>query len=461
MAGCFGLCGSSKIAPMPDKDSTSPSKSGSSDKWIMDEFGQRIRQSPTMTMARAFDDLNRVSVDLESSLAPWKLLLQSDSHNNHGPQQCFIDRRMSDPNGFASMCICGIPFKLRCEVWLHCSGALDLILERGGVAGAEKYYLELQRRMKDAPSPYARQISVDVPRTLPDHPYFNTNSADCARPALERVLHCVALELPDIGYMQGMNMIASTLLLVVDAEYQAFYLLLAFMRHYDMMDYYRDGLSRLNQSMADFGALMRAHVPKLAAHLDSEGMMPMCYATPWFITAFTYNCVDLGMAARILDFLFLLRPGDDGIIRFGLAYFEFRQQRLLKYSFTEIVTETKYLTFDDPTVDSIAVVDHDNSKSKDPDALLSSASSSLWYQNLERVFRIAHNIPLANLAAKAGVALPVRTLPDANTVQSKAAAAAATPPDAGEASETPQAPPMPRAASARPHVPIELKDQRV
>ena len=134
-----------------------------------------------------------------------------------------------------------------------------------------------------APSPFARQISVDVPRTFATHPYFAVRDGP-GQAALQRVLHACVLYHPDVGYLQGMNLLGAVILVVLEGnEERAFWVLVAFLRLYRMQDYYKDGLVKLETSMATFGALLRAHLPDVAGHLDREGVIPHCYATAWCV----------------------------------------------------------------------------------------------------------------------------------------------------------------------------------
>jgi len=51
---------------------------------------------------------------------------------------------------------------------------------------------------------------------------------------MRRVLQAVAYSLPEVGYCQGMNFIASVLIDVLDSEEQGFWMLLAMLLNRDM-----------------------------------------------------------------------------------------------------------------------------------------------------------------------------------------------------------------------------------
>lgn len=51
---------------------------------------------------------------------------------------------------------------------------------------------------------------------------------------MKRVLEAIAYVLPDVGYCQGMNFIASTLIAVVDDEELAFWIFMSLLINKDM-----------------------------------------------------------------------------------------------------------------------------------------------------------------------------------------------------------------------------------
>lgn len=344
------LCASSaRVAPLPEAaaPSTSASSTASSilpsssppllQKWIIDEFGERIQCDANVSLQRAFDDASRAAAaDIEIS-SQWRTVL-------HNAAQF----RAEHSDAYVSLCLRGVPPSMRADVWMHITGAAAMMRQHASAADALSY-ASLCVRAASNPSPSLRQIAVDVPRTHGAHAFFGDATPASARPALLRVLHCVALAEPEIGYMQGMNMIVALFLVVCGDEERAFWLMRVFLRSYGMLEYYRDGLARLRASMEDFERLLLAHLPLLGAHMHAEGVLPHCYCTPWFITCFAYNC-QLSSAARVFDVFFLLRPGDAFIHRFGLAYLQSRERQLGSAQFSELVVETKEMQFDDVDV---------------------------------------------------------------------------------------------------------------
>jgi hypothetical protein len=185
--------------------------------------------------------------------------------------------------------------------------------------------------------------------------------------------------------MQGMNMMCAVLLVVMHGvEERCFWLMVAIMRQFGMLEYYREGLVRLHSTMDTFEALLKGHVPDLASHLEAQGVVPHCYITPWFVTLFCYDA-DVVTAARLLDVFFLLVPGDEWVYRFGLAFLHCRAPALLTHSFEQAVVELKAMRY----VDS---------------------------EELDRMLRAAYALDLASLCTRMGVQVQHRSRPPVSMV---------------------------------------------
>lgn len=121
----------------------------------------------------------------------------------------------------ASLLIEGVPHALRRQVWLRCSGAAicsaKTALRYDELARCAEFCLQGQPPMV--------QIEKDLMRTFPNNIFFSAPETEGVL-RLRRVLQTFAWVRPEIGYCQGMGMIAGTLLLVMTEE-EAFWCLLA------------------------------------------------------------------------------------------------------------------------------------------------------------------------------------------------------------------------------------------
>jgi hypothetical protein len=81
-------------------------------------------------------------------------------------------------------------------------------------------------------------IDLDIARTWPRHRSMD----DEARAALRRVLVALALTEPEVGYCQGLNEVAATLLLLAASEAEAFGMLVHLLRVALPRDWYGETL---------------------------------------------------------------------------------------------------------------------------------------------------------------------------------------------------------------------------
>ena len=109
----------------------------------------------------------------------------------------------------------GVPTAHRGEAWVLLSGAAQRRAEHPGL------YEQLLREGAGAGAEVADQIQRDLPRTFPAHPRLTP--AFLGR--LRNVLLAYAARNPEVAYCQGMNFVAAAVLLFVDDDADAFWLL--------------------------------------------------------------------------------------------------------------------------------------------------------------------------------------------------------------------------------------------
>ena len=78
---------------------------------------------------------------------------------------------------------------------------------------------KIYRKIRQLPlsDPKRHEIQRDISRTFPYLDDFATDE-QIGRKSLYDVLHCVSVAYPEIGYCQGMNFLASQLLLFMSEE---------------------------------------------------------------------------------------------------------------------------------------------------------------------------------------------------------------------------------------------------
>mmetsp|Transcript_31029 Transcript_31029/g.38327 ORF Transcript_31029/g.38327 Transcript_31029/m.38327 type:complete len:311 (-) Transcript_31029:1362-2294(-) len=146
------------------------------------------------------------------------------------------------------------------------------------------------------------QIEKDLPRTFPSLTYFAdpdvTNS-------MRRVLRAVANQLPDVGYVQGMNIMVGYIFLHVKTETEAFELLMDMMLHprYNLRAVLLEGLPNLIPFSEALETLVKETDAELYAHLESIGLGSFIFSYQWILTLFTYS-MPFDEVAKIWDLFF-------------------------------------------------------------------------------------------------------------------------------------------------------------
>jgi len=101
----------------------------------------------------------------------------------------------------------GIPESLRPQIWAFLANTQKL------KSNYSKGYFQ---KLKSTPSQYDDQIKRDLNRTFGDHFFFNDQNEGKGQQALYQVLRAYANFDEEVGYTQGMNFIAGTILIILD-----------------------------------------------------------------------------------------------------------------------------------------------------------------------------------------------------------------------------------------------------
>lgn len=219
----------------------------------------------------------------------------------------------------------GVPVELRSKVWGECM--------RSQVHGDPEYYQALLTSPEYAASidrTVLESIDADVQRTLKDNVYFRDSNGPGVQ-RLTNVLVALAKRNPRVGYCQGMNLIAGSLLLVLPTEEEAFWLMVFLMENVLPDGYMGDTLIT---SRADSKVLRRyvgEQMPQLAACLDRHEVWLEfeVNAISWFVSAFT--AVFCGEALyRIWDVVFCWKDGDTFMLCVALALLKLNEKALLR-----------------------------------------------------------------------------------------------------------------------------------
>ncbi|OAD62092.1 USP6 N-terminal-like protein [Eufriesea mexicana] len=191
----------------------------------------------------------------------------------------------------------GIPNRFRGQVWTLLLGIKNLKKEQ---TGKYEEMLQLARQW----STEIRQIDADVARQYRDHINYRERYSIKQR-SMFYVLAAYSMYNMEVGYCQGMSVLAGLLLLYMDEE-DAFWGLSVLLadKKYTMHGFYVDGFPKLNRFIEHHDKIMNKFLPKLKRKLDKCGCDSILYALKWFFVVFQERTpVSLGL--RIWD-IFLL-----------------------------------------------------------------------------------------------------------------------------------------------------------
>ena len=218
---------------------------------------------------------------------------------------------------FKRLVLNGIPIVYRAKIWAECSEALS--------SRTPGYYDDLVAKgVEDAV--IVAQISMDVHRTLTDNIFFR-NGPGVAK--LNDVLHAYARHNPDIGYCQGMNLIAASLLLIVPTAEDAFWLLTSMIEKILPPHYFDHSLLASRADQQVLRAYVAQLLPRLSAHLDELSIELEALTFQWFLSVFT-GCLSAEALFRVWDVVLCTNDGSTFLFQVALALLSLNEHALLR-----------------------------------------------------------------------------------------------------------------------------------
>jgi len=148
-------------------------------------------------------------------------------------------------------------------------------------------YREIHKRIEDRRSlddtafdmdRVVYDIEKDIPRTY--------TVAKFGERELFRVLIALAYVKPSIGYCQGLNFVAGILLLVLQSEEVAFWLLLGMMHKYHMETLFMQGVPDLLLREHQMQHFIKNYLPDLHMHFRKAGIGSELFLSRWIMTIY-------------------------------------------------------------------------------------------------------------------------------------------------------------------------------
>lgn len=240
----------------------------------------------------------------------------------------------------------GIPDRFRGKVWCLLLGVQKLKDDNPG-----KYdeMLKIARQW----STEIRQIDADVARQYRDHIDYRERYS-IKQKSMFYVLSAYSMYNSQVGYCQGMSVLAGLLLLYMDEE-DAFWGLTVLLadKKYSMHGFYVEGFPKLNRFIEHHDKIMNRFLPKLKKKLDKCGCDSILYSLKWFFVVFQERTpVSLGL--RVWD-VFIL-DGDRILSAMAYTIMKIHKRYLMQLdsldefcNYLQIKIE-KDFRFDDDTV---------------------------------------------------------------------------------------------------------------
>lgn len=221
---------------------------------------------------------------------------------------------------FKGLVLSGIPVVLRAKVWNECSGASALRIPG--------YYADLVASGEDDPV-IISQIRMDINRTLTDNVFFRRG------PGVEKlneVLLAYSRRNVEVGYCQGMNLITASLLLIMPAAEDAFWMLVTIIENILPRHYFDNSLLTSRADQQVLKQYVSELLPKLADHLDNLSIDLEALTFQWFLSLFT-ACLNAEALYRVWDVLLCCKDeegngGSTFLFQLSLALLKLNEPQL-------------------------------------------------------------------------------------------------------------------------------------
>ncbi|KAJ5497560.1 hypothetical protein N7463_009547 [Penicillium fimorum] len=197
---------------------------------------------------------------------------------------------------FRMLVLSGIPVALRAKIWSECSGASAMRIPG--------YYDDLVHGVggSDPDPSVVAQIDMDIRRTLTDNVFFRKGPGVGK---LREVLLAYSRRNPEVGYCQGMNLIAGSLLLIMPTAEDAFWILTSMIEIILPQHYYDHGLLASRADQVVLRQYISELLPKLSAHLEELEIELEALTFQWFLSVFT-DCLSAEALYRVWDVVLCL-----------------------------------------------------------------------------------------------------------------------------------------------------------
>ncbi|XP_066158762.1 small G protein signaling modulator 3 homolog isoform X3 [Euwallacea fornicatus] len=241
------------------------------------------------------------------------------SHNKEVSELTWdkVEIRIPRTDKLSQMVRSGIPHSLRPQLWMRMCGALEKKQQ------SELIYKEIVRMSSNDSLMTSKQIEKDLLHIMPTNAcYSNANSTGI--PRLRRILRGVAWLYPDIGYCQGLGIIAASLLLFVEEE-NAFWIMVTIVEDLLPASYYSSTLLGIQADQKVLRNLISNYLPDSDEVLRNHDIELSLITMQWFLTLYA-NVVHMKILLRIWDLFFF--EGSLVLFQVTLAMLKIKEPQL-------------------------------------------------------------------------------------------------------------------------------------
>ncbi|KAF3070825.1 TBC domain-containing protein C4G8.04 [Daldinia childiae] len=222
-------------------------------------------------------------------------------------------------NEFRNLVLGGIPVANRPKIWAECSGAIS--------KRTPGYYRDLISRPSSLDDDVViSQIEMDINRTLTDNIFFRKGPGVTK---LNEVLRAYARHNPEVGYCQGMNLIAANLLLIMPSTEDAFWVFVSIIERILPQGYYDHSLMASRADQHVLRQYVSQVLPKLSQHLDALSIELEALTFQWFLSVFT-DCLSAEALFRVWDVVLCINDGSTFLFQVALALLKLNERQLLQ-----------------------------------------------------------------------------------------------------------------------------------
>ncbi|CAO1639330.1 unnamed protein product [Sympodiomycopsis kandeliae] len=212
----------------------------------------------------------------------------------------------------------GLPSALRGEIWELTSGSIYNRFENQGE------YERILEENKGRKTTATEEIEKDLHRSLPEYAGFQTTQGI---DSLRRVLYAFSFKNPEVGYTQGLNILAAAFLIYCSEE-QCYFLLLSLCDRL-LPGYYTQAMAGTILDRKVFEHLVQRSLPMIHEHLVRTDIQLSVASLPWFLSLYI-NSMPMVFAFRIVDCFMAMGP--KVLFQVALAILKINGEELLSVS---------------------------------------------------------------------------------------------------------------------------------